>query len=60
MLILRGSVSVALTAMTVLMIGALGHIHLLEESMEFDVSQSLCKAVCNHLVGSNVRELNSL
>ncbi len=28
--------------------------------MEFDVSESLCKAVCNHLVGWNVREFDSL
>ena len=54
-LALKSWVSEALSTLTMLMIGTLGHIRLLDESMEFDVSESLCKAVCNHLVGWNVR-----
>lgn len=57
---MRDLVSVALTVVAILMIGALGHVYLLDESMELDVSQSLCKAVCNHLVGRDVREFDSL
>ncbi len=50
----------ALAFVALLMIGALGHDYLLDESMELDVSQGLCKAVCNHLVGWDIRELDSL
>lgn len=52
----------ALTVVDVLMISALGlgHIHLLNEAIELDASQGLRKAVCNHLVGRDVRELDSL
>lgn len=57
---MRDLVSVALTVVAILMIGALGHVYLLDESMELDVSQSLCKAVCNRLVGRDVREFDSL
>ncbi len=42
------------------MIGALGHVHLFDESMKLDVSQGLCKAVCNYLVGWDIREFDSL
>lgn len=42
------------------MIGVLGHIYLFDELMELDVSQGLCKAVYNHLVGWDVREFDFL
>ena len=57
---MRGLVSVALAVVAVLMIGALGHVHLLDKSMELDVSQGLCKAVCDHLVSRDIREFDSL
>ena len=57
---MRGLVSVALAVVALLVIDALGHVHLLDESMELDVGQGLCKAVCNHLVGGDIRELDSL
>ncbi len=31
------------------------HVHLLNEVLELDVSQSLCKAIGNHLIGWDVR-----
>ncbi len=51
---MRGLVSGALAVVALLIIGALGHVHLLDESMELDVSQGLCKAVCNHLVNWDI------
>ena len=38
----------------------LGHPHLLNEVVEFDMGQCLCKAVGNHLISWNVGQLNSL
>lgn len=37
----------------------LGHIHLFDEVIKFDVGQSLCKDVYNHLIGQDIREFNS-
>ena len=38
----------------------LGHIHLLDETMELEVGQSFCKAVSNHLFRWDVGQLDSL
>ena len=57
---MRDLVSVALAVVAMLMIDALSHVHLLDESMKLDVSQGLFKAVCNHLVGRGIREFDAL
>lgn len=38
----------------------LGHPHLFNEVVEFDISQCFCKAVGNHLISWNVGQLDSL
>lgn len=58
-----GGVSVAPSFVAVLMLAllqVLGHPHLLDESVELDVSYGFCKAVCNHLVSRDVRKLGPL
>ncbi len=57
---MRSLVSVVHADVALLMIGTLGHVHLLDESIELDVSQGLCKTVCNHLVSLDIREFDSL
>lgn len=44
--------SLAVAVLTVVV--GLGHSHLLYEAMEFDMSQWLSQAICNHLAGWNV------
>ena len=36
----------------------LGHVHVFDEAMKFDMSQSLSKTICNHLIGWNVGEFD--
>lgn len=40
------------------MIGVLGDIYLLDKLIEFDVSESFCKAFCNHLISWNKQEFD--
>lgn len=50
-----------MASMTVaVLIDFLGHVHLLDKRMELDVGQRFCKAVSNHLLRSDVGQLNSL
>ena len=38
----------------------LGHVHLFDELMKFDMGQSLRKTVCDHLIGWNIGEFDPL
>ena len=43
-----------------LMICALGQVHLQNEMIKLDVSQGFCNAVCNHLISLNIWEFDFL
>lgn len=37
---------------------SLDHIHLFNEIIKFDISQSLCKVVCNYLIDWNIKKFD--